>query len=222
MGRAKAMRRRPWVQSYDSKRAFTRFGVVEMSKHRDPATITIDQLMTDRTLKLIAVADLTEGVQKVVASLEIEPLPELHPKPNLSAQQSCMLQIMAELETYGPFDWEVVFHHYAIINGVSLNGVAARAAMRVAECLARHGLLTLEGPLLTLEGRARLRAEEEAVMWRERLGLVEYRLERIEHSPDPNYDEIYLIKDGRRQCRYRHECFEIKASIVVLANPLYP
>ncbi len=212
-------RRSRWIQAFDTKRVITRFGVVDMPTHVEPDTITIEQMLTDRSLKLIPREELTEGVQKIVDKMAPEPLPNLRPKPVLTRAQVCMLEIVAELQLQGSCDWEAVLYHFGVINGL-VPGVTEVAGKRVADALIRRRLLTEDGPLLTLQGRARVRAEETAELWRTRLGLYECPLERVERNPDPEYDEIYFIRADRLDCCFRHQCFEVRprAKLVVFAT----
>jgi hypothetical protein len=213
-------RRVRWIQPWDTKRVITRFGVVQMPKEVDPASIQAEHLLTDHHLKIIPREELPEATRQILAKRSIEPLPVVRPKPELNAQQICMLQIIAELVSHGEgCAWDDVLYHYGVIRGLSEAMVNAHA-QKVGDALVRRQLVTAEGPMLTLRGHARLRAEETAEIWRERLGLREYPLDRVERNPDPAYDEVYFIKDSRMQCYFRHECFEVRprAKIVVLAN----
>jgi hypothetical protein len=211
-------RRNRWVQAFDKKRVITRYGVVEMPTHLDPETVTIEQLLSDRAFKVVPKSEITEAVQKLLDTLSIEALPELHPKPDLTHHQVCMLEIIAELEVQDQCDWGNVLYHYGIIKSEGRYNVGKI----VGDALIRRQLVTADGPMLTLQGRSRVQAEEEAQLWRDRLGLTEYLLERVEQNPDPDYDEIYFIKDGRLDCYFRHECFEVQSKIVVLASYVAP
>lgn len=190
-----------------------------MPKEVDPATITVEHLLTDHHLKVIPKDELPEATRLIVSKLSIEPLPVVRPRPLLNAQQLCMLEIVAELYAQGKCNWEAVLYHYAVIRGLS-EAMVNVAGRKIGEALVRRRLVTAEGPMLTLLGHSRIRAEETAEVWRERLGLREYPLERIERNPDPAYDEVYFVKDSRLQCYFRQECFEVrhKANIVVLAH----
>lgn len=212
-------RRSRWVQPFDTKRVITRFGVVQMPKEMDPDSITAEHLLTDHHLRLIAKDELPEATRLIVSKLPIEPLPVVRPRPLLNDQQMCMLEIVAELCAQGACTWDGVLYHYALIRGLS-EAVVDVAGRKIGDALVRRRLITAEGPMLTLQGRARVRAQESAEAWRERLGLREYPLERVERNPDPAYDEIYFVKDSRLQCYFRHECFEVRprSKIVVLAN----
>jgi len=213
-------RRSRWVQPFDTKRAITRFGVVQMPKEMDPDTVTVEQLLTDRHLKIIPENELPEATRRILARMPIERLPVMRPKPFLNVPQMCMLEVIAELTAHGgECDWGSVIYHYGIVRGLS-EGVLNKQGMKIAGALVRRRLVTADGPMLTLLGHARVRAEEIAEVWRERLGLREYPLERVERNPDPAFDEIYFIKDSRLQCYFRHECFEVRqqAKLVVLAN----
>jgi hypothetical protein len=212
-------RRNRWVQPFDTKRVITRFGVVQMPKEVDPTRITTEHLLTDHHLKVIPKNELPEATRMIVSKLPIEHLPVVRPQPLLNAQQMCMLEIVAELCAQGQSDWEAVLYHYAMIRGLS-EAMVNVAGRKIGEALVRRRLVTADGPLLTLQGHARIRAEETAEVWRERLGLREYPLERIERNPDPAYDEIYFVKDSRLRCYFRHECFEVRhrSNIVVLAH----
>jgi hypothetical protein len=212
-------RRSRWVQPYDTKRVITRFGVVQMPKEVDPESIMAEHLLTDHHLRVIPKDELPEATRLILAKQSIEPLPIVRPRPLLNESQTCMLEVIAELCAQGACDWESVFYHYAVIRGLSAAMVNV-AGRKIGEALVRRRLITAEGPMLTLQGHARVRAEEVAEVWRERLGLREYPLERVERNADPAFDEVYFVKDCRLQCYFRHECFEVrpKANIVVLAN----
>lgn len=203
----------------DTKRAFTRFGIVEMPSYLDPSLITVDDLLrpTNRHLKLVPSEDLTEDVRKFIANVTFESVPELHPKPDLTAAQVCLLQIVEELEAHGDFDGETVARHYSLINP----GHLEVQFKPVVESVVRRGLLTAEGPRLTAQGKARARAQEALEAARERLGLTEYPLVRLEpHGTNPDYDEVYLLREERLFCYFRFECFEVRvrAKIVVLSS----
>lgn len=213
-------RRSRWVQPFDTKRAMTRFGVVQMPKEMDPDAVTVELLLTDRHLKVIPKEELPEATRKILARMSIEPLPVVRPKPYLNVPQTIMLTVIAELTEDGQTcDWGSVLYHYGIVRGLS-EGVLNTQGMKIGDALVRRRLVTAEGPMLTLLGHARVRAEEVAEIWRERLGLREYPLERLERNPDPDYDEVYFVKDSKLQCYFRHECFEVRqqAKLVVLAN----
>jgi hypothetical protein len=211
------------ASSPDTKRAFTRFGVVEMPSFVDPSLITADHLLrpTNRWLKIIPPEDLPRDVRKIIETASIERLPALHPKPELTEAQLCLLQIVAELETHGDFDWETVSRHYAIISGGRHRHATSIQCRQVGDCVVRKSLLTAEGPRLTEQGQARVRAQEELESVRERLGLVEYPIVRFEpNGVNPDYDEVYLVKQEKLYCYFRFECFEVRerAKIVVLSS----
>lgn len=211
-------RRHKVIQAFDAKRAMTRFGVVEMPKQLDPDSITTEQLLTDRRLKLIPKTELTEPVLRMVEKFSTEKLPVLHLKPVLTDRQLCMLQIAAELDLQGKCDWETAYYHYGVINQHPEN-MAEMYGKRVGDSLVVRRLLNAAG-LPTLQGRKRLRQQEEVEWWTRRLGLSEYPLERIERTADPNYDEIYFIRGDYIECFYRHECFEVRARKVILSSLL--
>src|SRR5262245_23740893 len=205
------------IQAFDAKRAVTRFGVVEMPKNMDPDAITAEQLLTNRRPKLVPDRDLTDSVRKVLERVGVEPLPDLHPKPALTDAQATVMQVIAELSNHGACDWPAVVYNYAALRSLSL-GTATAAMDKIADALIRRRLLNPDGPMLTLQGRARLKAQEEVEYWRARLGLTEYKLERIEPRPNRDYDEVYFIRGSFLECFYRHECFEIRAKVVVLSS----
>lgn len=217
--RGRRVRRRRWIPSFDSKRVLTRFGVVEMPQQFDPDDVTTEQLLVNRTLKLVPTAELPEAVRKVIAKMSLERLPDLHPKPVLTAAQMDMLQVVAELEAGRQCDWDKVTRAFGLMHDLG-DALLSLTARKVGDALIRRRLITAEGPSITLKGRARVRAEDEVEYWRERLELREYRLERIEVSPNPDYDEIFFVRNGNLECYFRHECFEVRAKpkIVVLSN----
>lgn len=190
-----------------------------MPKEMNPDHLSVELLLTDHHLKLIPKEELPEATRQILAKASLEQLPVIRPKPLLNHAQMRMLEIVAELSEHGEFDWGSVLHFYAAIHGLS-EAMVNVAGRKIGDALVRRRLLTAKGPLLTLQGHARVKAEGVAEVWRERLGLREYPLDRVERNPDSNYDEVYFEKDGLLQCYFRYECFEIrpKAKIVVLAH----
>src|SRR5262245_39144381 len=205
------------IQPFDAKRAITRFGVVQMPRTMDPNVITVEDLLTNRRLRLVPDAELTDGVRKLLADIGVEPLPNLRPKPEISQAQALVMQIVAELTQQGICCWETLVEHYAAFQDLTL-AKAFQQVQRVANALSCRLLLAWDGPMLTLAGYQRLAAEETVEYWRWRLGLVEYPIDRIEPRPDRNYDEVYFIRDNYLECFYRHECFEVRNKVVVLSS----
>lgn len=219
--RSPKARPKPVLPSLDRKRALTRYGVVQMPRSRNPASITAEGLLSDPSLKVVPEADLPEAARSYVLQMGPEPLPVLNPKPELTPPQLCMLQVIAELELVEEtFGWSEVAHHFTRVRP---NAGLARSGRKIRDVLLRKQLITSDPPRLTRTGHLRVHAQDVAEELWDRLGLKEYPIERIEpHASTKEYDLIFVQhRDGRVRQYFRHQCCEVRAraKIVVLAEP---
>lgn len=205
----KARRRRvaPAVIPFvEMRRIVTRFGIAEMPVDVDPEDLTAETILDDPRIRLVPDRDLTSQEMKLVERMSVEKLPKLNPRPSLTEAQLCFLQVVTELESQGaPFGWDEVNLHFSTVRNMTQETMRFVNSRRVGESLLHRGLLT-EEPRLTRAGKTRVREHEEAVRLRRELGIKEYPLVRIEkHAQCRAYDEIYVLKDGKERCFFRHE-----------------
>jgi hypothetical protein len=202
------------------KRVVTRFGIVEMPTSVNPEGLCAETILDDPRIRLVPDYDLTPPERSLVERMSVESLPKLNPRPALSEAQLCFLQVVAELQVQGePFGWEEVYLHFATVRNITKETMRFFNGKRAGESLLQRGLL-MDGPRLTHAGKTRVAEHEEALRLKAELCLEEYPLVRIEKHPKfKAYDEIYVMKDGKERCFFRHETRGFRCpSIVYVSN----
>lgn len=198
------------------RRMATRFGIVEMPVDVNPDDLSVETILDDPRIRLVPDRDLTPQEMKLVERMSVQKLPKLNPRPSLTEAQLCFLQVVAELERQGaPFGWEEAYLHFSTVRNITKETMRFVNSKRAGDSLLHRGLL-MEGPRLTRAGKTRVREHEESVRLRRELGIKEYPLVRIEKHPQCRaYDEIYVKKDGKERCFFRHETRGFKCPRIV-------
>lgn len=208
------------VPTIETKRVVTRFGIVEMPISVNPEGLRAETILDDPRIRLVPDRELTAPERSLVDRISVEALPKLNPRPPLSEAQLCFLQVVAELQAQGaPFGWDEAYLHFSTVRNITKETMRFFNGKRAGESLLHRGLLT-EGPRLTRAGKTRVAEHEEALRLKAELGLEEYPLVRIEkHAKFKAYDEIYVMKDGKERCFFRHETRGFRCpSIVYVSN----
>ena len=198
------------------RRVLTRFGIAEIPLDVNPDGITAEEMVGDPRIRLVPDRDLTEQERSLVHRMEAEQLPKLNPRPTLTHAQLCLMQIIAELEARGErFGWEETFQHFHEVRQITRDVMRCFNGPRAAAALVEKGMIT-ERPRLTPAGRVRVQEHEESLRVREKLGIKEYPLVRLERHPRFRaYDEITVLKDGKERTYFRCETRGFRCSRIV-------
>lgn len=198
------------------RRVVTRFGILEIPVDVDPGDLTAEGILDDPRIRLVPDRELTSQEMKLVERMSVQKLPKLNPRPSLSEAQLCFLQVVAELERQGePFGWDEAYLHFSTVRNITRETMRFFNGKRAGESLLQRGLL-IEGPRLSRAGKTRVKEHEEAVRIRRELGIREYPLVRlVKHPQCRAYDEIYVLKDGKERCFFRHETRGFRCTRIV-------